>query len=43
MENFGFLAQGSDGAFRLLPPAHRIVDACVAAGLDTEKTTEEAA
>jgi hypothetical protein len=43
MENFGFLAQGSDGAFRLLPPAHRIVDACVAAGLDAEKTTEEAA
>lgn len=43
MENFGFLAQGSDGTFRLLPPAHRIVDACIAAGLDTEKTSEEMA
>lgn len=41
MENFGFLALGGDGSFRLLPPAHRIVDACVAAGLDTEKTAEE--
>ncbi|MDZ7594556.1 MAG: hypothetical protein U0932_07890 [Thiobacillus sp.] len=42
MENFGFLAQASDGTFRLLPPAYRIVDACVAAGVDTEKNTEEA-
>lgn len=41
MENFGFLAQGSDGTFRLLPPAYRIVDACVAAGLDPVKSTEE--
>ena len=44
MENFGFLTQGSDGTFRLLPPAHRIVDACVASGLDIEsETTKEAA
>ena len=44
MENFGFLAQGSDGTFRLLPPAHRLVDACVAAGLETAtETAEEAA
>lgn len=43
MENFGFLVQGSDGTFRLLPPAHRLVDACVAAGLETEtESTEEA-
>ena len=38
-----YVAAIADGAFRLLPPAHRIVDACVAAGLDTEETTEEAA
>ncbi len=43
MENFGFLAQGSDGTFRLLPPAHRLVDACVAAGLETETDTAEEA
>lgn len=42
MENFGFLKQGSDGTFRLLPPAFRIVDACLAAGLDVEKMSEEA-
>lgn len=40
MENFGFLTQG-DGNFRLLPPAHRIVDACVVAGLEIEKAVEE--
>ena len=43
MENFGFLAQGSDGTFRLLPPAHRLVDACVAAGLETETNNAEEA
>lgn len=43
MENFGFLAQTGDGTFRLLPPAHRIVDACVAAGVDAENNAEEAA
>lgn len=43
MENFGFLAQSSDGTFRLLPPAHRIVDACVAAGVDADKNSVEAA
>jgi len=44
MENFGFLITGSDGTFRLLPPAHRLVDACVASGLETEtESTEESA
>lgn len=43
MENFGFLAQAGDGTFRLLPPAHRIIDACLAAGVDAEKNAEQAA
>lgn len=43
MENFGFLKQMGDGSFRLLPPVHRIVDACIASGLDAERVAEEEA
>lgn len=42
MENFGFVKQGSDGTFRLLPPSYRIVDACVASGMDNERASEDA-
>jgi hypothetical protein len=38
LENFGFARQIGDGSFRFLPPVHRIVDAVLASGLDTERT-----
>lgn len=38
LDNFGFLRQMGNGSFRFLPPVHRIVDTCVASGLDTERT-----
>ena len=37
LENLGFIRQMGDGCFRFLPPVHRLVDACVASGLDTER------